>query len=196
MKRITKIAAALGVALSAGLAATTLLAHPQGYGPGWGMRGGMGYGPGAGMGPGAWAGDAPCAGFAPGQDGGPGFGRGPGAAVPGAFFADRLESLKNELKITPAQEAAWSGYADEAKKQADAMQKLRAAMHGSTAATVPERLALRDQMWKQREAGAEAVAQKMKELYAALTPEQKSIADRRFGGHGPDMYAGPRFGWR
>ena len=38
---------------------------------------------------------------------------------------------------------------------------------------------------KQRQAEAEANAAALKNLYAALTPEQKAIADRSFGGYGP-----------
>ena len=194
MKRTTKIAAVLGLALGAAFAGTTVHAQPYG----WGMHGGMGYGMGRGMGPGMGMGMGPGACMAeaacPGM--GPGYGRGPGASgAPGAFLENRLSGLKSELKITPAQEGAWGAYADEAKKQADAMGKLHETMRGSTAATLPERMELRNQMWKQREARTEAMTQKTKDLYAALTPEQKSIADRRMGGMGPGMGGGPRFGW-
>ncbi|HEX5612066.1 MAG TPA: Spy/CpxP family protein refolding chaperone [Burkholderiales bacterium] len=202
MKRATKIAAVLGLALGAALAGTTVQAHPYGSGPGWGMRGGMGmgYGMGPGMGPGACTAEAACPGMGPGYGRGPSFGRGPGYApggnvAPGAFLEDRLAGLKSELGITAAQEGVWNAYADEAKKQADAMAKLHQAMRESTS-TVPERMELRNQMWKQREAGSEAMTKKTKELYAALTPEQKSIADRRLGGFGAGMGGGPRVGWR
>ena len=200
MKRTTKIAAVLGLALGAALG-TAVQAHPEGYGPGWGMHGGMGYGMGRGMGPGMGPGacveEAACPGMGPGYGRGPGgagYGRGPGYgpggnAAPGAFVENRLAGLKSELKITAAQEGAWNAYADEAKKQAEAMVKLHETMRGSTVATLPERLELRNQMWKARDARHEAMATKTKDLYAALTPEQKSIADRRLGGFG---MGGPR----
>ena len=58
MRKLTKIALAVGAALTLGLAAAELTAHPSdmgwgGYGPGSGMHGygmGHGMGPGAGMG--------------------------------------------------------------------------------------------------------------------------------------------------
>lgn len=207
MKRTTKIAAVLGLALGAAFAGTTVQAHPEGYGPG--MRGGMGMGmgmgygmgrgmgPGMGMGPGACVDETACPGMGPGNGRGPGYGRGygPGGnATPGAFLENRLSGLKSELKITGAQEGAWNAYADEAKKQAEAMVKLHETMRESTAATQPERMELRNQMWKAREARHDALTTKTKELYAALTPEQRSIADRRLGGFGPGMGGGPRFG--
>lgn len=181
MKRTTKIAAALAIALGAAFAASTIQAHPSGNGPGWGMGGGPGWGPGHMMGHR----------FGPG----PGFGPG-GAENPGAFVENRLAALKSELAITPAQEAAWNAYAEQAKLQADAMQKLRNTMRGSTSATLPERLELRDRMHQQRQAQAETMTQKIKDLYAALTPEQKSIADQRLGGFGMAMRGGPGYRYR
>lgn len=203
MKRATKIAAVLGLALGAALGTTTVQAHPDGSGPGWGMRGGMGmgYGMGPGMGPGACTAEAACPGMGPGHGRGPAFGRGPGhgpggVGAPAAFLENRLAGLKSELGITPAQEGAWNAFAEESKKQADAMAKLHETMRESAASTLPERLELRNQMWKQREARSEALTKKTKELYAALTAEQKSIADRRLGGFGAGMSGGPRAGWR
>lgn len=120
-------------------------------------------------------------------------GAGPGRAA--GFVEGRLAGLKSELAIIPAQESVWNAYADQAKKQADEMQKLHETMRGTNAGTLPERLELRNQMGKQREAQSEAMSQKLKDLYAALTPEQKSIADRRLGGFGAGMY-GPGFSRR
>jgi periplasmic protein CpxP/Spy len=183
MKRATTIAAALGIALGTALAATASYAHP-GYGPGWGMGGGPGSGHGQMMGYGRGMGYGP----------GPAWGGGPGAGGnPAAFVDSRLAGLKAELGITPAQEGAWNAYAEQAKQQADAMQKWRATMQGSAPATLPERLELRDQMHKQRQAQAETMTQKIKDLYAALTPEHKAIADQRLGGFGIAMRGGPGY---
>jgi hypothetical protein len=188
MKRATKLAAVLGLALGAALGTTTVQAHPDGSGPGWGMRGGMGMGY---MEPG----------MGPGHGRGPAFGRGPGygpggVGAPGAFLENRLAGLKSELGITPAQEGAWNAFAEESKNQAEAMAKLHETMRESAASTLPERLELRNQMWKQREARSEAMTKKTKELYATFTAEQKSIADRRMSGFGAGMGGGPRAGWR
>jgi Spy/CpxP family protein refolding chaperone len=169
MKRASKIAIGISTALSLGLATAVVNAHPEGYGPGSGMRpmGGMGYGPmGRDMGPQAF-GD------------------------PGAMVESRLSGLKSDLKITSAQETVWQAYAAKAKQQAEAMQAWRTTMQGSTQASAPERLALRTEMMKKRQEQMEAMTSALKDLYAALTPEQKAIADQRVGGFGP--MAGPGF---
>ncbi len=109
---------------------------------------------------------------------------------PAARVEGHLAALKVELKITPAQEKAWQTFADKTRKQAEA----RAAMHAQhmpkagdkPAANLPapERLAQRTARLKQAVAGMEAKTAAVSELYAALTPEQKVIADQQFsGGH-------------
>jgi len=187
MKRVTKIAIGVATALTLGLATAVVSAHPQGYGPGWGMGQGQGYGPGAGMGPGQ--------GYGPGYGPGPGMGRGmghwggPGAmgmgpqgyGNPGAMADARNAYLKNELKITPTQESAWKAFADQRKQQAEAMQAWRTTVQGSAQATAPERLELHNQIMKKRQEQAEKAAAAFKELYAVLTPEQKALADQRVG---------------
>lgn len=167
MKRATKIAIGIGTALSLGLAAAVVNAHPHGYGPGWGMeQGGMGYGPGPGMGL-----------------------RGHGN--PAAMADARLAYLKSELKITAGQEPAWKAFADQSKQQAEAMQALRTTMQGSAQATAPERMEQRNQIMRKRQEQMEKSTAAFKDLYAALTPEQKTLADQRFGG-GPG-HRGGRF---
>lgn len=187
MKRLSKIALGVGTALTLGLAAAVVHAHPQGYGPGWGM--GQGYGPGAGMGPGQGYGPGygPGAGMGRGMGhwGGPGpMGRGmgpQGVGNPGAMADARNAYLKSELKITPAQESAWKAFADQAKQQAEAMQAWRSTVQGSAQATAPERLDLRNQIMKKRQEQMEKGSAAFKELYAVLSPEQKALADQRFG---------------
>jgi Spy/CpxP family protein refolding chaperone len=128
-----------------------------------------------------------------------GFGRGfgPGATGdPAAFVENRLAAVKSELKITPAQEGAWTAYADQAKQQSDSARKLWSAMHESGPISLEERIELRDKVWKERQAQAETTAQKLKDLYAALTPEQKAVADRLFGGYGPRAGFGPGYRFR
>jgi len=182
MKRTSRIAAAVAAALALGLAAAGVNAHPYGYGPGAGMEGGWGPGSMMGNGPG------PGYGMGPGHGRGPGFGPGAGArGNPAAAAEARLAYLKSELKITAGQEAAWKTFADQARQQAEAMQALRATMQGSTAATAPERLELRNQIMKKRQEQMEQSTVALKDLYAALTPEQKAIVDQRFAG-------GPGFG--
>lgn len=189
MKRATRFAVGLGIALGTALAATALSAHPSGYGPGPGMGGGMGWGPGHMMGYGYGPG-GPGYGMGPGYGRGPGFGPGAGGDF-GAFLEHRTAGLKAELRITPAQEGVWNAYVEQAKRQTDSMRKWMTTMQESAPASLPERLALREQVWKQRQAQSEAMTQKVKDLYAALSPEQKAVADQRLGGFGAGMRGGP-----
>ena len=186
MRKVSKIALAVGAALSLGLVAAELSAHPTGpgsggYGPGYGMHG-YGMGPGAGMGYGM----GPGAGMGYGMHGhGMGFGGYPGTAE------ERLAGLKSELGITAKQESAWQAFANSVKKRDESRQawfeKMREAR---IAGSLPERLAQRDEMFKQHQAERQATTSALKELYGALTPEQKTAADQLFGGFGPGYGAG------
>ena len=182
MKRITKIAIAAGAALSLGLAAATVSASPFGYGPGWHMGG---WGPGAGyaMGPGMMGGY------------GPGYGMGPQAMFGGYYgnTDENLAALKSQLGITDKQESAWQDFANSAKERSAKRQaqfeKLRQA--GSR----EEFFAQQQKFFEQRQADFEANSKALDKLYAALTPEQKQLADQSFGGYGP-AYCLQGFGGR
>ena len=204
MKRVTKIAVAVGAALSLGLAAATVSANPYGYGPGWHM-GGYGAGPGYGMGPGMMYGYGPgygmgwgghMGGYGPGYGMGPGmmYGYGPGYGMgPQAMFGgyvgnvgDNLATLKAQIGITAAQEGAWQAFVKSAKQQSQNLQAWFAKMQQArSAGSAPEFVARQTEFIKQRQAELEANAAALKNLYAALTPEQKQIADQSFGGYGP-----------
>ena len=208
MKRITKIAVALGAALTLGLGAAAVSAQPYGYGMGPGMMGGYGpgygagpgYGPGYGMGPGMMGGYGPGYGRGPGWMGGygPGYGMGPQAMF-GGYYGNSDESLaamKAQLGITAKQDAAWQAFAKNAKKQSENRQAWFAKMQQArSAGSAPEFLAQQTEFMKQRQAELEANAAALKNLYAALTPEQKAIADQSFGGYGPG-YCLQAFGGR
>ena len=195
MKRITKIALAAGTAISLGLAAAAVSAHPYGYGPGgpgygpgYGM--GPGYGPGmmGGYGPGYGRGPGMMGGYGPGYGMGPGYGRSPQAMWGGNFgnVDESLASLKEQLGITAKQDAAWQAFAKNAKQQSENRQAWFAKMQQArSAGSAPEFAAQQAEIMKQREADAQASASALKSLYAALTPEQKQIADQSFGGYGP-----------
>ena len=186
MKRSTKIIAAIAATAALGLAGL-VSAHPGfGMGPGYGMGPGFGMGPGMGMGMGM----------------GPGFGMGPGmrGAGPGfdmaAATAGHLAALKTQMKITPAQEAAWQTYEGVTTQQSAAMQALRdqflSQWQGTQpGATPPDMAAHRQAMIAQRESGWKAQSAALKDLYAALTPEQRAIAERSVGGMGARGF-GPR----
>jgi len=196
MKRATKIIVGAAAALSLGLAAAAVSAQP--YGPGgWHMGG---YGPGYGPGPGMMGGYGPGYGRGPGVGGyGPGYGRGPQAmwgGYPGAA-EDQLTGLKSELGITDKQEGAWQAYANSVKKQSEGHQARWSKMQQARGAgSAPEFLAQQTEIMKERQAELEASAKAMKDLYAALTPEQKAIADQDLGGACPGWNQASRRGPR
>ena len=65
-----------------------------------------------------------------------------------------------------------------------------------SAGSAPELLAQQTEFMKQRQAEMEANTAALKNLYATLTPEQKTIADQRFGGFGPGYGMGYGRGYR
>jgi hypothetical protein len=113
-----------------------------------------------------------------------GYGRAHGDPI--AAADQRLARLKSDLKITAAQETPWSAYAEQIKQHAGEMQALHNAMQnsasGNTRPTAPERVERQAQFAKQQQEYLEKLALVTKDLYATLTPEQKTLADQRLGG--------------
>ena len=172
MKRNHKIVAGVAAVFSLAVA-TAVYAHPGG-----GMgRGGMGMGPMGGM---------------YGQQGA---GRMAGAYSPAALAESRLNSLKAELKITAEQESVWQTFTAAAKQQSEAMQAVREKMP-ATSSTAAERMDQRTALTKQRASGMDSMSSALKDLYAALSPEQKAVADKSIGsmGAGGRAMAFNRFG--
>ena len=113
-------------------------------------------------------------------------------------FGQRMEHhlarLHDKLKLTPAQEPAWTAFTAAAKPKAPVARPERAAFARLTA---PERLEKWIAMSKDRTAQQESRLGALKTLYAALTPEQRKTFDdsvpggehggRHHGhrGHGP-----------
>jgi hypothetical protein len=177
MKTTTKIVAGTIAALSLATA-SAVFAH-QGMGPGMGMDMGPGTGPGMGMG----------YGMGHGMRGGM---HGPESA---AVTAARLSDLKAELKIMPAQDSAWQAYATVVQQQAAAREAMRTQMQAQMqaqmqekSATAPvDRSARHEAMSQLREQHFAARSAAVKDLYAVLTPEQKTLAEQRLSvmpGHG------------
>ena len=164
MKTLSKIA--IGTVAGIGLAfAAAAFAHGPGFGYG---AGGHGYGVGM-MGP---------------HGGGPGYGmHGPYGGRPGAgpclaagTVETRLDSLKSELKLTDTQTKAWEAFENAVRNQVQVRTEARP--HWSQ--NQDEHIALMEQ----RLAGMKALQKARNDLYAVLTPEQKSVADR-YGFRGP-----------
>lgn len=113
--------------------------------------------------------------------------------MPSERVEARLAQAKTKLNITAAQEAQWKAFADVTRKHAKAaderVKAMRDGKRSQEKLTAVQRL-------ERRQAMAAAHAQRLTEiiaaakpLYAALSPEQKAIADdmltprRGHGGH-------------
>jgi hypothetical protein len=165
MKRTVAILAAVA-ALSLAAGVDTIFAQQRG-GPGWG-----------GMGPGLMMGrDWPM-----GQRGMMGMGcpmMGAGDEGQMATFADgRIAFLKAELKITDAQKDVWNGYAQALKSNLETMTSMRQAMLASLEGKTPvERLDARLGAMETRVNALKEMKPALQKLYAALSDEQKKVAD-------------------
>jgi protein CpxP len=107
------------------------------------------------------------------------------------FAARRTAKLHDALKITPAQESAWTAFVA-SMKPARGGHPDRAALAGLSA---PQRMARHIERQKQRTAAMEGRLEAMNSFYAVLTPEQKKTFDdkaaRLQGGFGKH-----RGGWQ
>lgn len=89
-----------------------------------------------------------------------------------------LAFLRTELKITEAQMPQWNAFAEAARAAVATMRSAHEAMRqADRPATVPERLARREQMLTARLEALRQVKEPAGKLYAALSDEQKQIAD-------------------
>lgn len=106
-------------------------------------------------------------------------GRQPGM---GAMVDGRLAYLKSELKITDAQTDAWNEYAEAVKGRVGAMQDMRESMMETMRqGSATERMDARIKGMEAMVEALKAVKPATEKLYAALTDEQKKIADQLIG---------------
>ena len=164
MKRTHKILA--GLIVAAGISGFAIAQPgPQGQG-GWGCNGmrPMGNGPMAGM---------------QGQ-GGPGpRGMRAGMRFDPALRAERhLSFLKSELKLTAEQEPLWQTFAEKAKSEAGKGMQAMRDQAADASLTAPERMAKMQSLMQARVNAMAGVHDSFNQLYAALTPEQKKLADQ------------------
>jgi hypothetical protein len=113
--------------------------------------------------------------------------------MPSERVEARLAEAKTRLKITAEQEAQWNAFADVTRRQAKAADERVTAMRDSKESqgkrlTAVERLERRQQMAAAHSQRLTEVIAAAKPLYAALSAEQKAIADdmltpRRGHGH-------------
>ena len=90
----------------------------------------------------------------------------------------RLAFLKTELKITDAQLSLWNAVADAIRANAKSMGEMPGGMMGSPqAATLPDKLALREKMMTAHLEALRRFKAAADPLYVALSDEQKKTAD-------------------
>lgn len=98
-----------------------------------------------------------------------------------AMMEKRQAVLKAQLKLTPAQEGAWTAFADSMKPAAAMMTMQRPDPTEMAKLTTPERIdkmkALRDERMKTMTAAMTKHEEATKTFYAALTPDQQKVFD-------------------
>lgn len=108
---------------------------------------------------------------------------GKGGHLSSTMLDKHFDKLKADLKITATQETAWQTFITKSKQQAEETRTMREKMQpgaNSNAISAPERMEKNLEMMKQRMAHMEAMSAALKEFYAVLTPEQKTVADTHF----------------
>lgn len=94
----------------------------------------------------------------------------------------QLDKLGDDLRITAAQQPAWDAFATRAMRLADDVARARFALRTALDAPpspAPQQFDRIADGARNRATAIEDVAQAGRALYAALTPEQQPIADRR-----------------
>lgn len=104
-------------------------------------------------------------------------------------MAQRQADLKAKLKLTPAQEGAWSAYTASMQPPADMATRMdpetRRKLHEEMAAlSTPQRIDRMNAMKAQRDAEMAKRHDATKTFYAALTPEQQKVFDANAMGRG------------
>ena len=116
-----------------------------------------------------------------GQQGGPqGFERpsGPAAANVADFARSQVYELEDELRLTPAQRAAWNAYADKVLRLADDVARHRNDVRFPRG-SAPEQLDFLAQTVRDRLTAIEDIDDAGKALYAVLAPDQREKVDNR-----------------
>lgn len=103
--------------------------------------------------------------------------------LPFEHVEGRIAFLKAELRITDAQAPQWNAFADTLRSNAKAHQAMHEQMtKGGLPSAWPERLAAQQKVLATRLDAVKALEAAAKPLYAALSDEQKKVADQLFAG--------------
>lgn len=92
----------------------------------------------------------------------------------------RLDALKSDLKLTPAQEPAWQAFESAVQARKDMHLGKQDIAEGT------DRMQARIEQMEQRLAGMKEIQKALNALYQILTPEQKAVLDQ----HGPRGHHG------
>ena len=90
----------------------------------------------------------------------------------------QLREFEEDLKLGPAQRAAWFIFADKVQRLADDVVRNRNTVRFPKG-SAPEQLEFVTETLRNRLTAIEDIADTGKSLYAVLTPNQKTIADGR-----------------
>jgi hypothetical protein len=96
-----------------------------------------------------------------------------------AMQEQRLAKLKTDLQFQPNQEGAWQAYTTTLKSIRDNRKAEWQQAKAQPAATLPDRLDQHVNFAKQREADLEAMVNATKQFYSTLTPDQRTVMDKR-----------------
>ncbi|MES2509164.1 MAG: Spy/CpxP family protein refolding chaperone [Pseudomonadota bacterium] len=114
-----------------------------------------------------------------------------------AFIAKRQAEMKAKLKITPAQEGAWTAYTASMQPPARGARPTPEQRAEFDKLTTPQRIDKMKEMRTQRMTAMNAAMDKRgeatKTFYAALAPEQQKVFDAERAKHrgGPGHHGGP-----
>lgn len=97
----------------------------------------------------------------------------------GEHVEGRIAFLRAELRITEAQAPLWNAFADALRANARKMNEMQQAMmaQGAAPMNLPQRLAQHETMLTAHAEGFRAMRSAVQALYAALSDDQKRIAD-------------------
>lgn len=99
----------------------------------------------------------------------------------------RIAFLRAELKITDAQNAAWNAFADALRANAKSLGEIRSSMmsgmSGSAQQSLVERFAMQEKWLAARLEGARAIKSPLVYLMAALSDDQKKVAEELLAPH-------------
>lgn len=90
----------------------------------------------------------------------------------------RHTELKAALKLTPAQETAWTAFMSSMQRPSHASDRLDRDEWARL--TTPQRIEKMEALHNERQAASAKRLEGIKQFYALLTPEQQAIFDREF----------------